>query len=163
MLDPFLANINTYHYLLLFSDSFGLSANHLASNWLNSWLALCCYLNKLCVCVCVCVCACVPSHSVVTVSLWPHGLPWTAIYRHSHELVCWVIFIVILISVNGPISALTFTFHLIFTFLVSCDIETLANFIMDTLLIMSKLSVGEGNGTPLQYSCLENPMDGGAW
>ena len=23
--------------------------------------------------------------------------------------------------------------------------------------------VGEGNGTPLQYSCLENPMDGGAW
>ena len=24
-------------------------------------------------------------------------------------------------------------------------------------------SYGEGNGTPLQYSCLENPMDGGAW
>ena len=23
--------------------------------------------------------------------------------------------------------------------------------------------VGEGNGTPLQYSCLENPMGGGAW
>ena len=22
---------------------------------------------------------------------------------------------------------------------------------------------GEGNGTPLWYSCLENPMDGGAW
>ena len=22
---------------------------------------------------------------------------------------------------------------------------------------------GEGNGTPLQYSCLVNPMDGGAW
>ena len=22
---------------------------------------------------------------------------------------------------------------------------------------------GEGNGTPLQYSCLGNPMDGGAW
>ena len=22
--------------------------------------------------------------------------------------------------------------------------------------------LGEGNGTPLQYSCLENPMDGGA-
>ena len=25
------------------------------------------------------------------------------------------------------------------------------------------LFVGEGNGTPLQYSCLENPMDRGAW
>ena len=24
-------------------------------------------------------------------------------------------------------------------------------------------SLGEGNGNPLQYSCLENPMDGGAW
>ena len=23
--------------------------------------------------------------------------------------------------------------------------------------------MGEGNGTPLQYSCLENPMDGGDW
>ena len=23
--------------------------------------------------------------------------------------------------------------------------------------------MGEGNGTPLHYSCLENPMDGGAW
>ena len=24
-------------------------------------------------------------------------------------------------------------------------------------------SPGEGNGNPLQYSCLENPMDGGHW
>ena len=23
--------------------------------------------------------------------------------------------------------------------------------------------IGEGNGNPLQYSCLVNPMDGGAW
>ena len=27
----------------------------------------------------------------------------------------------------------------------------------------SERSPGEGNGTPRQYSCLENPMDGGAW
>ena len=26
----------------------------------------------------------------------------------------------------------------------------------------SHVCIGEGNGTPLQYSCLENPMDGGA-
>ena len=25
------------------------------------------------------------------------------------------------------------------------------------------LEIGEGNGTPFQYSCLENSMDGGAW
>ena len=28
---------------------------------------------------------------------------------------------------------------------------------------MKIMASGEGNGTPLQYSCLENPMDGGAW
>ena len=33
---------------------------------------------------------------------------------------------------------------------------------------ISKISIlelfgGEGNGTPLQYSCLENPIDRGAW
>ena len=27
----------------------------------------------------------------------------------------------------------------------------------------SRRSPGEGNGNPLQYSCLENSMDGGAW
>ena len=27
----------------------------------------------------------------------------------------------------------------------------------------SKKYFGEGDGNPLQYSCLENPMDGGAW
>ena len=30
-------------------------------------------------------------------------------------------------------------------------------------LVASSPLPGEGNGTPLQYSCLENPMDGGAW
>ena len=29
--------------------------------------------------------------------------------------------------------------------------------------MLSRLLIREGNGTPLQYSCLENPMDGGAW
>ena len=31
------------------------------------------------------------------------------------------------------------------------------------LILGSGRSPGEGNGNPLQYSCLENPMDGGAW
>ena len=30
-------------------------------------------------------------------------------------------------------------------------------------LYLFNLLYGEGNGTLLQYSCLENPMDGGAW
>ena len=31
------------------------------------------------------------------------------------------------------------------------------------LNILSRLVIEEGNGTPLLYSCLENPMNGGAW
>ena len=43
------------------------------------------------------------------------------------------------LGVGQRLSDLTFTFH----FSLSC--------------------VGEGNGNPLQYSCLEDPRDGGAW
>ena len=35
---------------------------------------------------------------------------------------------------------------------------------LDIVLFGDKYGLrGEGNGNPLQYSCLENPMDGGAW
>ena len=34
---------------------------------------------------------------------------------------------------------------------------------MTFICVLLILFIGEGNGTPLQYSCLENPMDGGAW
>ena len=34
---------------------------------------------------------------------------------------------------------------------------------MTEQIIKSRFTHGEGNGTPLRYSCLENPMDGGAW
>ena len=35
--------------------------------------------------------------------------------------------------------------------------------IFQFLVNWSGVTYGDGNGTPLQYSCLENPMDGGAW
>ena len=31
------------------------------------------------------------------------------------------------------------------------------------IFLITLISLGEGNGNPLQYSCLENPVDGGAW
>ena len=34
---------------------------------------------------------------------------------------------------------------------------------MHGVIKVSSQIQGEGNGTPLQYSCLENPMDRGAW
>ena len=39
-------------------------------------------------------------------------------------------------------------------FFISCQIILNGQF---------KELLGEGDGTPLQYSCLENPMDGRAW
>ena len=36
-------------------------------------------------------------------------------------------------------------------------------FITIFVLIGNDHRIGEGDGTPLQYSCLENPMGGGAW
>ena len=30
-------------------------------------------------------------------------------------------------------------------------------------IMKNAINDGEGNGTPLQYSCLEDPMDGRAW
>ena len=34
---------------------------------------------------------------------------------------------------------------------------------MYLFIIHSRVCLGEGSGTPLQHSCLENPMDRGAW
>ena len=41
--------------------------------------------------------------------------------------------------------------------------EPLEVYYRSPLFELLKYSDGEGNGTLLQYSCLENPMDGGAW
>ena len=35
--------------------------------------------------------------------------------------------------------------------------------VLEFMLMISLKLFGEGTGNPLQYSCLENPMDGGAW
>ena len=49
-------------------------------------------------------------------------------------------------------------------FLGSLDGKASAYNVGDQLSIsVSGRSLGEGNGNPLQYSCLENPVDQGAW
>ena len=42
-------------------------------------------------------------------------------------------------------------------------LRQLQNKHMQLLMFPQRQGQGEGNGTPLHYSCLENPMDGGAW
>ena len=44
----------------------------------------------------------------------------------------------------------------------SCS-QQLGNGIQVLVLSLVNNNIGEGDGTPLQYSCLESPMDGGAW
>ena len=38
-----------------------------------------------------------------------------------------------------------------------------SSFPLATYFTHGRVYVGDGNGIPLQYSCLENPVDGGAW
>ena len=47
--------------------------------------------------------------------------------------------------------------------LLSCAKFQMWGFLDSPVVKDPPASAGEGNGTPLQYSCLENPMDGGAW
>ena len=49
------------------------------------------------------------------------------------------------------------------TFPVKSSVLAEGVVVRDKLLTPVCTSSGEGHGTPLQYSCLENPMDGGAW
>ena len=41
--------------------------------------------------------------------------------------------------------------------------SVVTEFYTPPLFLIARLYFREGNGTPLQYSCLENPVDGGAW
>ena len=80
-------------------------------------------------------------------STFPHTVK--PIYRHLAVVKESVVFIagwasqVVLVAKNSPVNA--------------GDIRDVGS--------VSRMgrSPGEGNGNPLQYSCLENPMDGGAW
>ena len=47
---------------------------------------------------------------------------------------------------------------------IALTIWTFVSKVMSLLFnVLSRFIIREGNGTPLQHSCLENPMDGGAW
>ena len=58
-----------------------------------------------------------------------------------------------------PIVKVIFNFKLVSKALANPSNFLSMGYLISTLIRLS----GEGNGTPLQYSCLENPMDGGAW
>ena len=55
------------------------------------------------------------------------------------------------------VSGLTFRSLIHFEFIFVYGVGKCSNF------ILLHVAVQFGNGNPLQYSCLENPMDGGDW
>ena len=71
----------------------------------------------------------------------------------SHIQGCWVVPILGLIQIK-----------LLWTFVYKfwCE-HTFSNFWNQWPVMQLQGPMGEGDGTPLQYSCLENPVDGGAW
>ena len=47
---------------------------------------------------------------------------------------------------------------------IALTVWTFVSKVMSLLFnMLSKFVIGEGNGNPLQYSCLENPRDRGTW
>ena len=52
---------------------------------------------------------------------------------------------------------------LISTFFAQTKTQQLALILLVHFYLISYISCREGNGNPFQYSCLENPRNGGAW
>ena len=101
----------------------------------------------------------------------PHGL------QHSRPLSPWdfpgestgvgaVAFSVLLSNSNCPLLSPLYGYFYDFLKLL-VTVRGQYTFWLISLLLKLYMTcyqnVAEGNGTPLQYSCLENPMDGGAW
>ena len=67
---------------------------------------------------------------------------------------------------NSHLNPLGLAFQLLLHYLwASLVAQTVKNppAVQETRDLRLGRSPGEGNGCPLQYSCLENPMDRGAW
>ena len=117
-------------------------------------------------------------------SLQPHGLYYTRLpYPSLSPGVCWNSCLLsqwchpIISSSISPLSSCLQSFPASGSFLMSrffasgdqsigasASASVLPMNIQGWFLLgLTSLISREGNGTPLQYSCLENPMDGGAW
>ena len=92
---------------------------------------------------------------------------WKKVYSSTYG---WNVLKISVRSISSNISFKTCVSLLIFCF---DDLSIGVSGVLKSPTIIVLLSIspfmsvsvclGEGNGTPLQYSCLENPMDGGAW
>ena len=77
---------------------------------------------------------------------------------HTHTYVCVCVCVCVCIYIYS-----TFFSIICYTSCYSSLRYTIGPFKSVFYVVMRAVSYGEGNGTPLQYFCLENPMDGEAW
>ena len=67
-----------------------------------------------------------------------------------------------LLAVQGTLKSLL-QHHSSKASILWCSVFFIGIMVSQIIFDLLIFKCGEGNGTPLQYSCLENPMDGGAW
>ena len=74
-------------------------------------------------------------------------------------------FLIYMFIFSTSINSIYNILFLIHGYNIFCYLSKDINILFSVLKILSSsmASLGEGNGTPLQYSCLENPMDGAWW
>ena len=64
---------------------------------------------------------------------------------------------------NSSSYVFPFKFKIILSISTKKLSEILIGVPLNLYIDLGRINPEEGNGNPLQYSCLENPMDGGAW
>ena len=96
------------------------------------------------------------------------GLKWVSRRQHIHGS-CFCIHSASLCLLVGAINLFPLKV-IIDIFLVPlsslfgvCFCRSFSSLVFPDCIVPVTFVVGEGNGIPLQYSCLGNPMDGGAW
>ena len=73
------------------------------------------------------------------------------------SVVCLFIFLIVLLKKQFFLHSMRYNLQIFFPLEFMFLVSYLRNF------AKPKVTNGEGNSIPLQYSCLENPMDEGAW
>ena len=102
------------------------------------------------------------------------GLPFSLFSSHSiHRCVLYVCFSIAALKTNSSVPSLQIPYicvsiqYLYSSFWLTSPCIIGSSFVhiirTDSNLFLFMAEFGEGNGNPLQYSCLENPKDGGAW
>ena len=94
---------------------------------------------------------------------WPKYWSFSFSISSSNEYLGWISFMIDwfdLLAVQGTFKNLL-QHPSLKASILCCAVFFIVQ--LSHLFMTTGKTIGEGNGTPLQYSCLENPMDGGAW